>query len=258
MKDSISSIPMDHGTGLLAGGTDRRENHLVQRRQQDGEKPLRLIYFSPFEAGGLADYAHEQANALQESGVQVMFLSTPAAIARKKNAKYQPCPQLMEAPRGNGSRSLLARRIGTTRYILKNVGLLLDSVRREGADRVLFCSYSEYLAPLWAPRLKQLARRGVVFGSVIHDPVRSFVVGPVLWHRWSVACGYSFLKEAFVHEAIELDTGSPAPRLRTTVIPHGPYSFPPSGSTRANTRDRLGIPRNACRSAIFAMPRISI
>jgi glycosyltransferase involved in cell wall biosynthesis len=89
--------------------------------------------------------------------------------------------------------------------------------------------------------LVRLARKGVVVGTVVHDPVRDFVVGPRWWHRRSVASAYSFLREAFVHEPITLDTVRPMPHLRTTVIPHGLFAFPPATATRELYRRELGI-----------------
>jgi glycosyltransferase involved in cell wall biosynthesis len=50
------------------------------------------------------------------------------------------------------------------------------------------------------------------------------------------------VREAFVHEALELPTVRPMPRLRTTVIPHGPYLFPPATEGREAMRRRLHIP----------------
>ncbi|MEA5516912.1 hypothetical protein, partial [Nodularia sp. UHCC 0506] len=39
---------------------------------------LRLLYFSPAWSGGLADYAHEQAQALGRRGIKVTLLTSPA------------------------------------------------------------------------------------------------------------------------------------------------------------------------------------
>ncbi|MEA5516913.1 glycosyltransferase, partial [Nodularia sp. UHCC 0506] len=117
--------------------------------------------------------------------------------------------------------------------------------QNEGFEYVLFGSYAEYLAPLWVDPLRKLAKEGVTFGSVVHDPVRNYVVGPLWWHRWSIACGYSFLKEAFVHEAIELDTEKPMPQLHTTVIPIGLYYFPKSQNSREKVRAELNLPQQA-------------
>jgi glycosyltransferase involved in cell wall biosynthesis len=75
----------------------------------------------------------------------------------------------------------------------------------------------------------------------VHDPVRDFVVGPFWWHRRSIADGYSFLREAFVHEEIQLDTDRPMPCLRTTVIPHGPFRFPEPTLSRKQMRDKFQI-----------------
>jgi hypothetical protein len=104
---------------------------------------------------------------------------------------------------------------------LSNIKKLVHTIKHYSFQFVLFGSYSEYLAPLWAGSLRSLAKQGVIFGAIVHDPVRNFVLGPLWWHHWSIASGYSFLREAFVHEAIELDTVHSMPQLHTTVIPHG-------------------------------------
>jgi glycosyltransferase involved in cell wall biosynthesis len=114
-----------------------------------------------------------------------------------------------------------------------------------GAREVLFTTYSEYLAPLWAWRLRRWRRRGVRFAAVVHDPVRDFVVGPRWWHRFSIAQGYSFLDLAFVHAPIQLDTASPQPQLRMRVIPIGPFRYPAASSEAAELRRRLAIPPQA-------------
>lgn len=82
----------------------------------------------------------------------------------------------------------------------------------------------------------------MIFGAIVHDPVRDFVVGPLWWHRWSIACGYSFIREAFVHESIELDTVKLMPQLRTTVIPFGRYHFPKAKKSKEEMLNKLNIP----------------
>ncbi|MBC8096552.1 MAG: glycosyltransferase [Akkermansiaceae bacterium] len=204
--------------------------------------PPRLLYFSPYSSGGLADYAHEQANALSGLGIQVTFLTTPNAARAKPVRSYDCWPLLKNEPTRTTRPSRLARRLQTARSILGNARTLEKCIRREGIGSILFGAYFEYLAPLWASRLGRLARSGAVFGSVVHDPLRNFIVGPLWWHRWSTACGYSFMREAFIHEPMHLPTVKPMPQLRTTVIPHGPYRFPAATETRAAVRQRLKIP----------------
>src|SRR5207302_6200749 len=144
--------------------------------------------------------------------------------------KYAVAPLLCEPPPANSAPRLL-RKMRHATVLLNNATALARCIRRDDFTHVLFGSYFEYFAPMWAGKLRRLAEDGVVFGAVVHDPVRDFVLGPLWWHRWSVACGYSFLREAFVHEAIDLDTARPMPRLRTTVVPHGIYEFPPATAT---------------------------
>ena len=203
-----------------------------------------LLYFAPEDRGGLADYGREQANALQACGVNVTLL-TPAIPSGEAIQVSCHRSVLGTAPNRAACPSKLSRRVKSARTILRNMNALTKEARVGKFRHILFAGYFEYLAPLWAPRLKRLAGIGVVFGSVVHDPLRDFVVGPLLWHRWSTACGYSFLRDAFVHEPIVLPTVRPQPQLRTTVIPHGPYRFSAATVNRKLMRERLQIPQAA-------------
>ena len=206
--------------------------------------PLRLLYFSACSLSGLADYAREQANAICGQGVEVTLLTGPEFKSRPQD-HYELLPQLPARQLFGSKTSRLSSRFATVRQILGNVHALSNFVTSSGCKHILCGSYAEYLAPLWSGQLRRLAGKGVVFGTVVHDPVRDYVVGPTWWHRRSVACAYSFLREAFVHEPVSLDTVQPMPRLRTTVIPHGPYNFPPPAKSRETTRKELNIPVDA-------------
>ena len=205
------------------------------------DKTRRLLYFSPASYGGLADYAHEQARALVDQGVEVVMLATPD-FAQHRPANYALETPLQELGSAITDSSGLARKVRKARCLLRNQAALAHFVARENHRSVLLGSYVEYLAPLWAWRLRRLARKGVVFGAMIHDPVRDFQLGPAWWHRRSVAAGYSFLSEAFVHEEIRLDTGNPVLGLTTTVVPHGPYVFPAATQPRLDVRRQLNLP----------------
>ena len=202
----------------------------------------RLLLFCPASVGGIADYTHAQANALAGQGVEVSLLcnlnwphSTNTGVRQLREI---PLPVLQSnLPRW-------ASRVRTAISILRSYGTLVRVIQRDGHRRVLLASYIEYLAPTWAGWLRELARNGVVFGAIVHDPVRDYVVGPGWWHKRSVAAGYSFLREAFVHAAINLDTVRPMGNMRTTVIPHGPFAFPAASKSREQVRCELGIPRD--------------
>jgi glycosyltransferase involved in cell wall biosynthesis len=205
---------------------------------------MKLLYYSPASYGGLADYAHEQANALVDLGVDVTILSTPK-YPKGRGEKYKIVPILQEMAPAKPLHYKALKVIRFTSVMLANFAKFASFIEEKDFQYVLLGSYTEYLAPLWSGRLRQLTKKGVIFGAVVHDPVRDFVLGPQWWHQWSIGCGYSFLREAFVHEAIELDTVRPMPQLRTTVIPHGPYHFPEANQSREETRSRLNLPLDA-------------
>lgn len=203
-----------------------------------------LLYFLEESYGGVADYAHEQCQALAALGVEVTLLTTPCYPVRPQ-AQYICCPRLLE-PRPE--HPITNRWWRSGRYVwikLENYRRLVQVIRTSGIRRVLIGSFGEYLAPLWSPSLRRLQREGVVFGAVVHDPVRDYVIGPLWWHRRSVGDAYAHVREAFIHEEITLDTVRPNPSLRVTVVPHGIYPYPPPTASREAVRRRLALPDDA-------------
>jgi len=203
----------------------------------------RLIYYAPFSYGGLLNYAQEQADAIARQNVEVTVLCTPE-FTKRDGDHYQLRPLLTDV-RPRAGQSKLWRPLRHVWVTLSNLRCLRREIIRGGYHQVLFASYGEYFAPLWARWFRPLAVKGVVFGAVVQEPVRDFQVGPRWWHRWSVWSGYSFLRHAFTHDAVILDTCGDVPSLRTAVIPYGPHKFPESNQSREETRKSLGIPESA-------------
>ena len=168
---------------------------------------------------------------------------TTAQRPPRSNCHYQIRPTLTDGASRQTTR--LARKLSWAKCLFGNFRSLREEIKNGGYNRVLLESYSEYLAPFWAGQFRSLARAGVKFGAIVHDPVRDYMVGPPWWHRRSIAAAYSFLREAFVHEEIRLDTVRPMPALHTTVIPHGPYQFPKAGESRGQMRKKWSIPEDA-------------
>jgi glycosyltransferase involved in cell wall biosynthesis len=200
--------------------------------------------FCPVDSGGIADYAHEQANALVKSGAEVTFLTTNK-YPTGRGEKYRVVPILSEA----GSFDIIPTKLFKFSFFLKttlnNVTLLIRFIERNDFKLVLMATYTELFAPLWAWRLRKLRKKGVKFAAVVHDPVRDFVIGPAWWHRWSIAEGYSFLSDAFVHDQISLDTTRFMPKLRVSTIPHGSYPATSSICSHETVRKELEIPLQA-------------
>ncbi|HEX9785120.1 MAG TPA: glycosyltransferase [Opitutaceae bacterium] len=205
---------------------------------------MRLLYFAPLSHGGLADYAREQASALGRAGVETEVLCAPSFPAYDEAAARRR-PMLADFGKETAEGGRIARAWRFCRMMVGHHRALARIIRKEGHRHVLLGSYAEYFAPLWSPALRRLSRQGVVFGAVVHDPVRDAVLGPWKWHRRSIADGYSFLRHAFVHEDVTLDTGRPMPDLKVTVIPHGPYVFKTAVPDRPTARQRLGITGDA-------------
>lgn len=201
----------------------------------------RLLYFSPAASGGLASYAHMQARSLSEAGIQVTVLGYPGTYA-ELGSDY--C-KVIELPLRRFSRQRQLNRLHTACGILRHMRALKTLAASERHTHILFGAFTEYLAPLWAPSLRRLAQNGTVFGSILHDPKRTFVVGPESWHKYSIAQAYSFLRDVFTHTAIDRSECSIPSTVRLGVIPHGIYPLPPPSMARTEFRQSLGIPESA-------------
>lgn len=123
---------------------------------------------------------------------------------------------------------------------------------------VLFACYKEYFAPFWVGPLRRLARRGLMIGTIAHDPVRDFVVGPLRWHRWSVRLGYSFVRHVFVHDDTPVDFGGKRPDgIEVHEIPHGPYEVAEPKNGRLEMRRRLRFDGSADSGLLIAEGRVA-
>ncbi|UPJ51726.1 glycosyltransferase family 4 protein [Bradyrhizobium sp. 200] len=213
------------------------------RDTEDSKTSRRLLYFCPASLGGIAEYAHAQATALAQQGIDVTMLC-------RVDWPYAPPTAYRQLRELNSSSSAAAEsrwrsRLRTAKGLLVEHAKLASVIRAYSFRRVLLATYLEYLAPFWAPSLRSLMRRGVVFGAILHDPVRDYVVGPLWWHRWSVAEGYSFLREVFIHAETDLGLAPDKMPFRKTVIPHGPYDLGDPIRSRRAVRDGLSLPNDA-------------
>ena len=210
------------------------------------------------------EYAIRQSAAISDEGIELHFLCKPSF----------PVMRLADGIKVwefDKSRGPTDRRRGSVGKILRVLGmifdlrseakqvdqlaekLLKDSSTRDSLPEtrdhlgsaevfVLFACYKEYFAPFWVGPLRKLARRGVLVGTIAHDPVRDFVLGPQWWHRWSVRLGYSFVRHVFVHDNTPVDFGGKQPEgIQVHQIPHGPYEVAAPKIGRLEIRRRLSF-----------------
>ena len=179
----------------------------------------KVLIYSPSTAGGLAEHTYYQARALDKAGAKVLCLVSPSFLAgRKTDFETVVClPDPVEGHSGLMKKLRMAWRIITSRYVLA------WQIIKWHPDLVLLDSYVEYLAPLWIDPHILLSRIfGVCYAANLHDPVRSYVIGPKWWHKLSVWLAYQPLDFVLVHH--ELSDRSIIPkRVRAVVAPHGLY-----------------------------------
>ena len=111
---------------------------------------------------------------------------------------------------------------------------------------VLVGAFSEYASPFWIRYFSKLKGEGVLIGSIVHDPVRDFELGPSWWHRMSIRKVYEQMDFAFVHHDIELDMAGASSVPERIVIPFPSFSFDSAVvETSDGMREALGIPKEA-------------
>jgi hypothetical protein len=211
------------------------------------------------------EYAIRQSAALAKAGVEVVFLCKPSfpkeRLGEKIRVEILKSAKAEKLKYGEGMVGKIGRvvkMIADLRSETKQVDQLAEKLLTDSSTRyslpvtrhdlgeaeiaVLFACYKEYFAPFWVGPLRKLAKKGGVIGTIAHDPVRDFVLGPLWWHRWSVRLGYSFVRDVFVHDDTPVDFGGRKPEgILIHQIPHGPYEVAEPKIGREAMRRRLGF-----------------
>lgn len=182
----------------------------------------KILIFAPASLGGIAEHTLYQARALAQAGAKVICLVSPGFLDGRKTDFEKVVALAGPAPSG-GPR--LVRKMKMAWDVIASRLTLAVQILEQRPDLVLLDSYVEYFSPVWVWPHWLLARlKGVKFAANLHDPVRSYVVGPKWWHRLSVRLAYWPLDFVLVHE--QLAEPSPVPRrVRVVQVPHGLYEI---------------------------------
>jgi glycosyltransferase involved in cell wall biosynthesis len=201
--------------------------------------------------GGIADYAHDQANAFVKLGLEVHLLCPPEFATNHPGALYKVHPILTDYTQPNGRKGGLARRLSMTAAILGNAAAAHKILKSVPAGHLL-SHFFEYLAPLWSWRQVDLASRGWTLHTILHDPVRDYQIGPTFWHRLSVRTAFASLDTVFLHTNEQGDTPAGTKVLR---VPYGVHDFPAPQRSSQLVRSELGLSNSACVIVSFGFIR---
>ena len=185
-----------------------------------------ILMFAPSIGGGIAEHVFYQATALEKAGAKVTCLVAPSFLGGRPTG-FETVTCLGDPVPEGGTR--LVKKIKMVWRMIANHSMLARQIWKRRPDLVLLDSYTEYFAPLWVWPHCLLARfRGVRYAANLHDPVRSYQVGPAWWHKLSVRQAYLPLDFVLVHD--RLPEPSPVPsRVRVVQVPVGVYEI--SGRT---------------------------
>jgi len=199
--------------------------------------PPKILIFAPTAGGGLAEYVFCQAGALEKSGAKVICLTAPAFLAGRKTP-FERVTCLNDTPE-NSSR--LLRRLKMAGQIMAGQFVLAWQILKRRPGLVLLDSYVEYFSPIWVwPHLILAKFCRVRYAANLHDPVRSYAIGPAWWHKLSVRLAYLPLDFVLVHE--QLPSPSPVPaRVRVVQVPHGLYEISGSAPQPETVRREWGV-----------------
>ena len=201
---------------------------------------MKILYFNNSAFGGLAQYAHFQANALVDAGCEVDFLCPPNYPAYG-DRRYKAIDILSAKTKRTGA-SKIARLRGFFEEITSDIKNLVSYLENNNYTHVLFGSYLEYFSPFWVGSLNKVKKSGIVFGSVLHDPIRDTKLGPSWWHNYSVRKAYDFIDLIFLHQKLKDPLANLPSTLPQYVIPHGPYPVEAQPLSRTEACELLGLP----------------
>jgi len=201
----------------------------------------KLLYVCEVDSGGITEYSILQCEALVKAGVSVFFLCKSSFPKERlspvvKILEFEP----VEPPESafGKLKTIWRMTVGLNRYSQQ----ILRIAEEEKFKFILFAFYKEYFSPFWIGPLKQLKKNGCAMGTIAHDPVRDFVIGPEWWHRFCVRSAFSFLTHVFVHDDTPVDFGGKRPEgIEVHQIPHGPYEVAEPLIGRLEMRKRLGF-----------------
>lgn len=200
---------------------------------------MHLLYLCDADSGGIAEYALRQVKVLEAQGAEVTFLCRSSFdVPRVRASEIRAI--LPSGGTGTGSAPIrLLRRIRDARAV---AAIAVREAASGDFDGLLIACYSEYFSPFWSAIFQRAARKGLRIGTIAHDPVRDFVLGPLWWHKWSVRMAYSFVADIFVHDPTPVDFGGAQPAgIQVHVIPHGPYEVGAPHMGRDAMRVRYGF-----------------
>ena len=187
------------------------------------------------------EYAILQCDSLAKEGVSVFFLCKSSFPKERLSSAVEIIEfESVDSPETAFAklRTIWRMTVGLNRYS--------QQIRRIAEDGnfkfILFAFYKEYFSPFWIGPIKQLKINGCAMGTIAHDPVRDFVIGPKWWHRFCVRKAFSFLTHVFVHDDTPVDFGGRQPEgIQVHQIPHGPYEVAEPKIGRLEMRKRLGF-----------------
>jgi glycosyltransferase involved in cell wall biosynthesis len=202
---------------------------------------MNILFLCIADNGGIAEYSVRQVNALTEAGAKVTLLCRSTLhIERIRNATVRA---VLPAPpnRVPGRACRIVRQIVDQRTVAR---ITEQEAVAESYDALLIACYSEYFSPFWANIFRRIALK-LPIGTIAHDPVRDYVVGPLWWHRWSIRQAYSFISDVFVHDNTPVDFGGPCPDgIKIHIIPHGPFEVSQTIKRREDIRQDMGFTEN--------------
>ncbi|MFN3819223.1 glycosyltransferase family 4 protein [Blastomonas sp.] len=207
-------------------------------------KPAIAIIETIGSHGGMHYYTDNQAHALVNQGHATTLYSLPAST--DAGARYRKV-DTFKAIYGSDPKAIRGLRL------IRDLTTSLQSARASGAKVCIFHLFKMDVFELYAVRLCKLL--GMKSMAIVHDVARLDQANdrPQL-ARIAAACDLLITHNGFSQNALlaALD-GAPA---RVTVIPSGNYMAQfPDPPSRAQARDRLGLPHDRLIILFFGNPR---
>ena len=127
--------------------------------------------------------------------------------------------------------------------------------RETKPDIIHICNINHLSLPFWR---RELEKTGIPVVASAHDVRREKAILSRTWEERQLKRFYQFADHLFVHsrnQKSELLQFAGGESNKVTVVPHGPYEFAHSNSSRKSIRSRLGIPETVTLGLAFGLIR---
>lgn len=212
---------------------------------------MRVLFYLYFPAGGIGRYTHTLLEEMvQLDGIEIEVACLPE-FKYRQNDSYATWPGLWSISSGFAPLRKLRFLLG--QFI--NPRRLYRHAQEFRPDVIHFGNVNHLTFPLWQPLMEKSGAKIVLSA---HDVRRSKAIISRRWENRQLQAFYRAADCVLVHSAAQkgdLIDFAQVDEEAVELVPHGPYSYPPTTRKREELRTKYELPESAKVGLCFGQIR---